>query len=222
MDSFTVGTRLAERLRSYLDARAAVDRLKTYCHSGHYEGFHFQSYGDGVDDPHRISSDDLLATTMLSIGVSPKSRSGLRPSQMLRIERDGVQLRSLLDELPTVIALHELPEHDVDIVLGEASGGAAWRLFRYVRDEIGIPRIAAYKLLARKRPHLLPVRDTVVERALGYRPRDRHWWTAWWAALHTAPDLVHQLRSLRADAGVPSDAVSLLRVADICVWMAGR
>ncbi|MFF4147786.1 DUF6308 family protein [Streptomyces sp. NPDC001698] len=78
----------------------------------------------------------------------------------------------------------------------------------------------AGKLLARKRPRLLPVYDRVVRCALGH-PRP-----SFWLALHAAlrvddRALQRQLLTLRQAAGVP-ETVSALRVCDVAVWMRHR
>lgn len=78
-----------------------------------------------------------------------------------------------------------------------------------------MPRVATHKLLARKRPHLIPIRDSVVETAL--LPGVDEWWRPWWATLSDRPDLVVQLEELRAAAEAGDR--SLLRLADIAVWM---
>lgn len=78
----------------------------------------------------------------------------------------------------------------------------------------------AGKLLARKRPRLLPVYDKVVRCALG-RPRPS-FWLALYAALREDDRALHrQLLALRQVAGVP-EAVSALRVCDVAVWMGHR
>lgn len=81
----------------------------------------------------------------------------------------------------------------------------------------GVDWVIARKLLARKRPRLLPVYDKVVRCALG-RPRP-----SFWLALHAAlreddRALHHELLALRQVAGVP-ETVSALRICDVTVWM---
>ena len=70
------------------------------------------------------------------------------------------------------------------------------------------------KLLARKRPHLIPVYDAVVKCALG-KPK------SFWRSLHEAISadehgLRPRLAELRAD--VPYQ-VSDLRILDVVIWM---
>jgi hypothetical protein len=68
------------------------------------------------------------------------------------------------------------------------------------------------KLLARKRPGLVPIQDSVVLEALG-RP-DRLWEPL---RLKLRSDLGDALAELHAEAALASD-VPLLRVLDVLVW----
>lgn len=78
--------------------------------------------------------------------------------------------------------------------------------------------MATSKLLARKRPRLIPVRDSVVAGVLGMT-NSTTWWRPWWEALSSDQRITDRLAAIRLD----SDAnVSLLRIADIVLWMKGR
>lgn len=77
--------------------------------------------------------------------------------------------------------------------------------------------MTAHKLLARKRPHLLPVYDSVLRDALQGSTR------AFWLPLRNellqqGGALVDRLAQLRDDAGLPPET-PLLRVLDVAVWM---
>jgi Family of unknown function (DUF6308) len=77
--------------------------------------------------------------------------------------------------------------------------------------------ITAGKLLARKRPHLIPVYDNRVRDVLG-RPRpDNSWWRDLWCQLVNDQSLAAHLRAVRSRAG--ADHMSLLRVFDVMCWM---
>ncbi|WP_257016373.1 DUF6308 family protein [Rhodococcus sp. ACS1] len=83
----------------------------------------------------------------------------------------------------------------------------------------GIGQTKATKLIARKRPRLYPIWDSVVSQVLGterahlnpvreaLRADDR--------ALH------HRLLSIREEAGLPEE-ISALRVFDVIAWMDGK
>lgn len=79
------------------------------------------------------------------------------------------------------------------------------------------------KLLAVKRPHLIPIYDDWVARALWSRRPVGSYWNAWAARFAGDPGhaLQHQVESLRAEAGVCDD-ISILRVLDIVIWMWAR
>ena len=93
---------------------------------------------------------------------------------------------------------------------------AAWRL---LRDRAGMGWVTTSKLLARKRPRLLPVYDTVVRCAFGHPDR-------WWRWLDTAfatdgGALPRRLTAARDAAGA-DPAVTPLRILDVVIWMRHR
>ncbi|AFS13647.1 MULTISPECIES: DUF6308 family protein [Mycobacterium avium complex (MAC)] len=183
---------------------------------GAYTGAAFDTYG--CNDPFAITPDDLIAVTMLSIPVNENSRSGIRPSAILDLQARTDEVVSLLNGLPADRSLHTLTQNDFDGWLGSDSPGNA--LYELMRKHVSLPRVATHKLLARKRPLLFPIRDTVVERALGLIRRKDGWWRPWWAALSTDEALVLRLREIRERAEAPH--LSLLRVADIVIWLQNR
>lgn len=122
----------------------------------------------------------------------------------------GVRLSGLLHDIPRDI---NMVDADAVVVADGSPADQAWHL---LRDQPDVGWVTAGKLLARKRPRLLPVYDRVVRCAVG-RP------TSFWLALHTALQedgaaLHRQLLELRQVAGVP-ETVSALRVCDVVVWM---
>ena len=74
----------------------------------------------------------------------------------------------------------------------------------------------AGKLLAAKRPHLVPIYDQRVSQALGPYPRHQYW-ACWRHALQDEAKR-EAVRSVGVDAGLPA-TVSLLRILDIIIWM---
>lgn len=78
-----------------------------------------------------------------------------------------------------------------------------------------ISYVRASKLLAAKRPALVPVRDSVVEDFLG---ADRAWWAPY-RDLVSNSEFVARVDEL--SVAVP-DRVSLLRRIDVALWMAGK
>ena len=205
------------RLRSELGLDAAgpdaVERaaglVRTY-RTG-YTGAAFDTYGR--NDPVRITGDDLIAVSMLSIQIRDKSPAALRPTSILALDRLAGAVTELLAAVPADRDLHTLSEAEFDRWLGDGSAGEV--LYWLLRKQAGIPPVAVYKLLARKRLALLPIRDSVVSKALGQTAK--LWWRPWWETLAGAPEIVARLQDIREASG--SGHLSLLRVADIVIWM---
>lgn len=199
------------------DLPDAVERaaglVRTYG-AGGYTGAAFDTYGH--NDPLRITGDDLIAVSMLSIHIRERSNAALRPTSILALERLAGSITELLAAVPADRDLHTLSESEFERWLGPASAGDV--LYWLLREQATIPRVAVYKLLARKRLALFPIRDTVVEKAL--RQTADPWWRPWWQTLATSPDVVGRLEEIRQASG--ASHLSLLRVADIVVWMTHR
>jgi hypothetical protein len=207
------GQRLRLELGLDSDRPDALERaaglVRTY--SAGYTGAAFDSYGH--NDPVRITGDDLIAVSMLSIQIREQSNSSLRPSSIRTLDSLAASITELLAAVPTDRDLHTLSEPEFDRWLGPGSPGD--ELYWLLRKEAAIPRVAVYKLLARKRLALLPIRDTVVEKAL--RQTADPWWRPWWDTLARDPELVAHLEEIRRRSG--AEHLSLLRVADIVIWM---
>ena len=197
-----------------VEAIQSAARLVKDYHSGDYTGPAFDTYG--VNDPNRITSDDLIAMAMLSIAVREGSTSSLRPTSILLLGSQENRIADLLNAIPSDRELQTLAESEFDRWLGPGSPGDS--LYWLLRKDICIPRVAVYKLLARKRPMLMPIRDTVVEKAL--KQTAPAWWSPWWKALSGDPYLVRYLADVRAAVDRPD--LSLLRVADIIIWLRNR
>lgn len=189
---------------------AAADAVRSYMED-EYTGAAFDGFGE--NNPVKITSDDLIAVTMLSIHIREKSTSSLRPSSILKRDSLADQIADRLGQVPTDRELHTLTPGEFERWLGPESPGD--ELYWLLPMEATIPRVAAYKLLARKRLLLMPIRDTVVERALGQKHGE--WWRPWWEALATDPEMVSRLTQIRQRSG--AGHLSLLRVADIVLWM---
>jgi hypothetical protein len=111
----------------------------------------------------------------------------------------------------------DMVDAEADVLADDSPADQAWHL---LCAQYGVDWVIAGKLLARKRPRLLPVYDKVVRCALG-RPRPS-FWLALHAALRENDRALHrELLALRQVAGVP-ETVSALRVCDVAVWMGHR
>ncbi|MCP3803924.1 DUF6308 family protein [Allokutzneria sp. A3M-2-11 16] len=121
------------------------------------------------------------------------------------------QLSALLAEVAHT-PMHESP------AAAYAPDGPVDRLWQALAETPGIAAPVAGKLLARKRPHHVPVHDPVVLDVLG-RPED------FWQCLHSwfaaDPGRAQRVAEIRADAGM-REGTSLLRCVDIALWMFGK
>lgn len=168
----------------------------------------FEALGGGGDRPATrfvITAEDLLAVQMLSVRV---------PAEVAAKLLEGDLGRLMTEQLITIRSDVELgTPAAVGMVEDGSAADQAWALLK-AEDKVGW--VIAGKLMARKRPHLLPVYDDVVRCQFG-RP------TAFWVSLHNrlAQDDQHlrlALSELRGRAAVPP-AVSILRVLDVVLWM---
>lgn len=204
------------RLAPYLepqhthDAAVVVRTYFTPRPTGRFTGAHFERFGGGGDQPavaDEFTAEDLVAVSMLSVQVV-----GRAALEVLLHRRN--HLRELLRQVPTDLALADV---DSERIVPE---WPAWRVYTELRSIEDIGPTTASKLLARKRPHLVPVYDTVVAAELGLA--DGRLWrplNEWLTADSRAHDA--QLQRIRAAAGLGTD-ISLLRVLDVLAWMVGK
>ncbi|MVA74493.1 hypothetical protein GC722_00355 [Auraticoccus sp. F435] len=188
--------------------------LRTYFPSadglGGYTGGRWDTFdpsGTRADQANEITSDDLVSLTLLSVNVSADIAL-----QLLGPMR--ATLSALLQDLGPDRDLVDEPSLD-----GERFS-PAWALERELRAVRGLGATKVSKLMARKRPRLIPVYDRVIKATLTGGTG------VFWRPLHAAlladdGALHHRLIALRDDAGLPAD-VSALRVLDVLAWMDGQ
>ncbi|MET7549752.1 DUF6308 family protein [Streptomyces sp. NPDC005479] len=205
---------VGQRLHVVLDAERVVDDLRRYFGiglppgAGAFTGGRFEHLAGGGDRRQvadRFTAEDLVAVQTLSVTVPAPVALDLLEGPL------GTQLSELLRGIPSDT---DLSDADASVVADGSPASRAWCL---LEDQYKIGWVIAGKLLARKRPRLLPVYDRVVRCALGHPP-------SFWTDLRTAlrkddAALHHRLLGLRQSAGLP-ETVSALRVADVAVWMA--
>lgn len=148
----------------------------------------------------RFVAEDVVAVSMLSVNVPP------RAALYLLADQAGT-LSAALTQMPTDVDLVEASDDDLDAAL------TLWKEVHSLRD-VGDTKTS--KLLARKRPRLIPVQDSVTWSALGQPTR-------WWQPLREKlrAGLHESLLHIRSQAGVPEE-VSAIRVLDVLLWMAYR
>jgi hypothetical protein len=191
------------------DNDEAVRLLRRYYHGvDKYVGAHFDEWdpsGRRSVDADRFTSDDLVAVSLLSIDVPGRTAISL-----LGDSATASTLNALLGKI-------EADRNLVDVADGEIGPDwPAWQLWTELKKVDGVGWVTAAKLLARKRPRLLPVYDTRVKHATG---GDTNFWEPLRRALRMDDRRLHHwLLELRGAADLP-DAVSALRVFDVIAWM---
>jgi hypothetical protein len=102
-----------------------------------------------ADNPaDRFTVDDIAATSLLDVRFGPTAVRALLGSQ---------DIAMALKAVPECLPLWKADEPELQV---------ASRLWFLVRDIGGVGRTRASKLLARKRPQLLPIVDSVIAEAL--------------------------------------------------------
>ena len=207
---------LAERLHAVITDDQAITDLRRYFGIGLppggplFTGRRFEYLAGGGDLPEVadvVTAADLIAVQTLSVTVPADAALRLLEGT------PGKQLSDLLRAVPTHVDMAYADAADL------APGSPADRAWHLLRDLPGVGRVTAGKLLARKRPRLLPVYDRVVRCAVG---RPESFWLALHSALRADDHALHrELMTLRQAAGLP-ETVSVLRTCDVAVWMRHR
>lgn len=154
--------------------------------------------GNDVD---AFTVGDLAAASLLDVRFGPHVVVEL-------LERD--RCNSLLARIPPAGALWDVSAEHLD------RDSHAWQLWIQLVSIPGVSTTRASKLLARKRPHLMPILDSVIMRHLSLDGLDG------WQALREAltPDFRAQIDELAQPALDHGAAQpSTLRLLDVATWM---
>lgn len=176
-------------------------RLKTYFDpQSAYAGDTFLQ--DWEQDPNRIGLADLYAVTTLNVRVAPDAAR--------RILADG-ETSEFLRRVPTATSPADATPENWE---------ATAALYVHLKTLIGKnPWVVASKLLARKRPWLVCVRDRLVTRELLGLARDfREDWQVY-ASLVSDVHIATALASLDAVLPTTDQSRPPLRVLDAALWM---
>lgn len=164
-----------------------------------FTGAHFHLLG--VNEPNRITCDDLCAVNLLGVSFN---------SYMI-FELTSEPLQSTATRL-----LKDIPDNkDIWEVSDFLASDELWK---NLRDITGVGPTIAGKILARKRPRLIPIYDSLVGALLG--APDGKYWASFQETLQDHRR-IDALTALRREAGI-SEEVSILRVFDVIAWMEGK
>jgi hypothetical protein len=239
-------TQFVDKLSSYLtecnkEGHGRLETLSDYFKN--FTGGRFEVFGE--NDPFKITTDDIVAVTMLSMEIRSTTRSGITPRTILsliEVQKHTDEIENQLKRLtlnhadsPITDSLENLSQNELESLITGASSPAQdllkhlFPIFRQTQTSESNKWVAVSKLLSRKRPGLLPIRDNKVASRLGYSMPSSvdtylsEWWTDWHWAI-TANDNIHiknRLSELQTQLGEVEglDFVpSLIRIADVLVW----
>jgi hypothetical protein len=167
------------------------------------------------DVPTRAGRGTLIAALRACSGVGDRGGS---PSEHCEQPRwsSGVSLAGHLSEMLAEVP-HALELKDADAA-AVGLDGPAQKLWDALTGIKGIKWVTASKLLARKRPHLLPVYDEVVREVVG---RPGNIWESLRIELQANKgSLATRLKLIGAEGG--AGHMSVLRVFDVVAWMTGQ
>lgn len=190
----------------------AVGKVQRYFDPNRkFTGRRFEFLGGGGDRPevaHEFTGDDIVAVSMLSVAIPPEASIEI-------LDTKKRVLNELLREIPL-----DLPLWDAGDDVLDTKNSAAGQLWTALERITGVGWVTANKLLARKRPALLPVYDRVVNAAL-QPPRKAFWLSLRNSLQADGGVVVDRLGEIR-DAADLSVTPSLLRVLDVAVWMTSQ
>jgi hypothetical protein len=190
-------------------ARARADLRTYYGTDGTGAGFSGRMFDElalrdqSGELANSVTPFDIVAVKMLSVDIP-------RDVTYQLIDSESSLARELSEHLAQIDPSARIGTDQGKSLLDEPAD-AAWTL---LKDQIGIGWVSAGKLLASKRPHLVPVYDNVVQCLL--RPERGAAWSYFDESLRS--NLRGRLVQARVDAEVPQ-TVSDLRVLDVILWM---
>jgi hypothetical protein len=204
-DAMTPGSPVApELLTRYFTARWQPNGQPAYT------GAMFERLGGGGDRTEvadRFTAEDIVAVSMLSVDVPARA-------SLMILGADAAVLSRLLAAIPADL---DMVDADGSHIGSSSPADELWHhLVAY--DDVGW--VTAGKLIARKRPRLVPVYDSVVKTVLGYTGGS--FWLDLREQLRAQDRRLHDwLCQARGLAGL-SEEISALRVFDVLAWMTGK
>lgn len=187
----------------------------TFKHGRPRSGSRFDDWAGGGDAPaiaNRVTADDLIAVSFLSVEIKPQAAIGL-------LETHAARVSELLDAIPADL---DLADADIEVLNApDSPASELWDLVRGKRHgKWGVGQTTASKILARKRPKLIPIYDSVVGPLMGLKHSGGQW-KVWYEALADGNNLSQRLETIRQKSGAPEN-LSKLRIMDVALWMDGK
>lgn len=201
-------------------AARAVELLRSYYGIGEgkvaFTGAQFEIIGAEGNSPFAITPADLVALATLSVPVEGGAAVTLLSDEFQK------KARSLLADIS---ATATIADHDAATILAEEGASPAAQLWTLIANVKGMGKVSTSKLLARKRPALIPVYDTVIDAQLNLGGTSAQMWSKFVSWVNSPQEdgktLIDHASDLKAQAGLP-DYVTPLRVIDVVLWMDGK
>lgn len=126
------------------------------------------------------------------------------------------EITKLLAQISDFADLSSVTDFEYESVLGrESSARQLWDLLRQTGStRWGIGPTIASKIMARKRPHLIPIEDSMGNRVTGLGRQNS--WQLWWEALRA--DSVLNARAGEVREHIERPELSTLRTLGIVLW----
>ncbi|MBL0888788.1 DUF6308 family protein [Myceligenerans indicum] len=196
-------TRRTRKAVESIIAERGAELVAAYYSKPWFTGRLFDDLGD--NDPVSFTPDDVVAASLLDVRFGPQAVRALLIDQ---------RASELLAAIPPNVALWAVGEKEYDAVLGR--GSAAWRLWDHLMGIPGIGGTRASKVLARKRPALMPILDSVVRERVRLGKVDA--WASFHALLQDS-ELRARIDALAHGDLPPEVRPSTLRLLDVATWM---
>ncbi|MEZ0358906.1 DUF6308 family protein [Mycobacterium sp. SA01] len=167
-----------------------------------FTGRWFEEFS-AISDADRFEPADLLAVKSLSVTVPTEAAASL-------LITESERFNSLLRDIPREQNLWEVSRFDVN------AGSAADRLHAELRTLPGIEWVVAGKLMAAKRPKLIPILDNEVRNYL-QPPKN-----LFWVTMHDELSDSARRQAIAEACQAAPPQVSLLRRIDVALWRAAK
>ncbi|GHD06235.1 DUF6308 family protein [Zhihengliuella salsuginis] len=175
-----------------------------------YLGARFETFaGGGLQEPNVLTLEDLLSVELLSVSIPVHAKLAI-------LGELSADISACLEELPSDLAFENLSGEQFHALLGDDNSPAS-RLWKLLRGQSRVGQTKTSKLMARKRPALVPIYDSVVREQAGLAHQSRDHWIVWREAFSGNREFTTAIANVRAESG--QSQLSLLRTLDIVLWM---
>jgi hypothetical protein len=184
------------------EGKSAESSIDAFFFKNAFTGSAFEKLID-VEYPNYITSKDLIAVSMLGVDIPATAARWI-------LGEGKHELSSHLSKIDPHLTISDL---DTDLT----NGSPAWLLFSILRSCDGLGRTITSKILAAKRPCLIPIYDQHVAAFLGFSKED--YWNPWHEFMQSPEGhwCGNQVSQLAAKLGIHN--ISHLRLLDVVIWM---